>query len=145
MLCENDDAIPRAHHHHTDPATAIAAAAAEATTGSVAAAAADAQVASGTSGAAASTAAAAAAQSGKQATEATAEFYPGAEFELIEAAPKQRFTRIVLRETCLMDHCKSRAVLYHTILCTILLGTLQYGAVLRCTASYLVIRSCTVL
>jgi hypothetical protein len=29
---------------------------------------------------------------------------PGAEFELIEAAPQQRFKRIVLRETCLMDH-----------------------------------------
>lgn len=25
-------------------------------------------------------------------------------YELIEAAPKQRFERIVLRETCLMDH-----------------------------------------
>lgn len=26
------------------------------------------------------------------------------EFVLIEAAPKQRFDRIVLRETCLVDH-----------------------------------------
>lgn len=32
--------------------------------------------------------------------------YPGAQFELVEAAPKQRFKRIVLRETCLMDHCE---------------------------------------
>lgn len=32
------------------------------------------------------------------------EFYPGAKFELIEAAPKQRFDRIVLRDTSLLDH-----------------------------------------
>lgn len=32
------------------------------------------------------------------------ETYPGARFELIEAAPAQRFQRIVLRETCLLDH-----------------------------------------
>lgn len=36
--------------------------------------------------------------------QASKEFYPGAKFELIEADPKQRFERIVLRETCLMDH-----------------------------------------
>lgn len=33
-----------------------------------------------------------------------AEPYPGATFELVEAAPGQRFGRIVLRQTCLMDH-----------------------------------------
>lgn len=32
------------------------------------------------------------------------DFYPGAQFELLEAGPKQRFRRIVLRETCLLDH-----------------------------------------
>lgn len=30
--------------------------------------------------------------------------YPGATFQIIEGAASERFKRIVLRETCLMDH-----------------------------------------
>uniref|UniRef100_A0A383WJQ1 Fungal lipase-type domain-containing protein n=1 Tax=Tetradesmus obliquus TaxID=3088 RepID=A0A383WJQ1_TETOB len=105
-LCEDDSCIPTPHSEHDHAAADTSAASSEAAaTAAGAAAAADAKIAAGTGGSAGSTAAAAAEQSGKQADAKTVqEFYPGAQFELIEAAPQQRFKRIVLRETCLMDH-----------------------------------------
>jgi hypothetical protein len=36
--------------------------------------------------------------------EPTEDPYPGATFEMIEAAPGERFRRIVLRDTCVQDH-----------------------------------------
>lgn len=93
-LCESDDVVPAPDHDCQERRSAADVAASSAPAAEKAAAAAG---AAGSSKGADS--------SSKQAAEAAEkEFYPGAEFELIEAAPKQRFERIVLRETCLLDH-----------------------------------------
>lgn len=92
-LCESDDAIPPPDHDCEDHSDDDVAAASDAPTcGQTAAAA-----AAGASDTAGDP------MGAKQAVEEKA-FYPGAKFELIEAAPKQRFERIVLRETCMLDH-----------------------------------------
>ena len=100
MLCDHDDAIPcnanTAESDVTTPAEAAAATAAAAP--SPAAAAADAQIAAGTASPGASAAAAA------SATAAATQTKPTAKYELVLANPNQRFKRIVLRETCLLDH-----------------------------------------
>lgn len=118
-LCESDDAVPPPDHDHeghtaADVAEAsaptcervAAAAAATAATAAVGDAAAT-ETATGIKAAAGSSGAAAKDGSSKDQGEKKQEekeFYPGAKFELIEAEPKQRFQRIVLRETCLLDH-----------------------------------------
>jgi hypothetical protein len=93
-LCESDDVIPAPDHHHEDCQSAADVAACSAPTREKAAAA----------GASTATAGASDTKPADQTAEAEKEFYPGAKFELIEAGPQQRFHRIVLRETCLLDH-----------------------------------------
>jgi hypothetical protein len=94
-LCESDDAIPPPDHDHAEGQDAADVAASSAPAAEKAAAAA---AAAGDAGSWSD----ASKQSEKSETEK--EFYPGAKFELIEAEPQQRFERIVLRETCLLDH-----------------------------------------
>lgn len=93
-LCESDDAIPPADHDHEDGQDAADVAASSAPAAEKAAAAAAAGDAGFSSDASKTS----------EKSETEKEFYPGAKFELIEAEPQQRFERIVLRETCLLDH-----------------------------------------
>jgi hypothetical protein len=94
-LCESDDAVPPPDHDHDEcDADDVAAAA-------------DVAPSAASTCEKAAAAAAAGASSTKGVKDAEQEFYPGAKFELIEAEPHQRFQRIVLRETCLLDHLTS--------------------------------------
>lgn len=97
-LCESDDVIPGPDHDHEGCQSAADVAASSAPTREKAEAAATAAATSSTAGASDTKTAD---QTVKPEEE---EFYPGAKFELIEAEPQQRFQRIVLRETCLLDH-----------------------------------------
>lgn len=98
-LCESDDVIPAPDHHHEGCQSAADVAASSAPAREKA------ESATAAAAAAASSSSASDTNAADQTTkEEEKEFYPGAKFELIEAEPQQRFQRIVLRETCLLDH-----------------------------------------